>query len=121
MVQCLITIFLIAILLSIAVLNVFDYFKRTNGLSCANNLKNIQAAKDSWIREYPETTTIPNTEALVSFLKMPLPTCPQGGSYLHLLDCTQRASCSVNGNPGYEPNDAIPLDENGYHDMAMPK
>ncbi len=120
-VETLLSLLCVSLLMGIAVPDCLDYFKRTNGLSCSNNIKNIQAAKDAWIKEYPETPIIPQESDLVLFLKMPIPTCPHGGNYLHMLDCNQVTTCSFNGTPNYEPNNATPLEENGFHDMAIPK
>lgn len=120
-IQTLIVIIIIAILMGIAITNVFDYYKRTQAMSCANNIRNIQAAKNEWIKDYPQTPNIPNAANLISYLKSPIPTCPQGGTYANLLNCEENINCSRNGDPGYEPNDALPLDGNGYHDLKMPK
>lgn len=121
LVQSLIVLFIIAILVGIGAPNVLDYNKRSKGTSCANNMRNIQAAKDAWAKDYPQHLIIPSDAALVSYLKGPIPICPAGGTYQGTLDCNVVISCSLNGNPSHEPLDATPLEANGYHDLAMPQ
>lgn len=119
--QLLIVLFIILVLVGISIPNVMDYYTRTKGMACANNLRNIQAAKDSWVSDYPETPTIPSDAELVYYLKSPIPACPQGGNYTNTRNCELQAECHLNGNASYEPSKALPLGANGYHDLKLPK
>jgi Tfp pilus assembly protein PilE len=116
--QTMIVLLIIAILVGIAMSNVLDYSKRSRGMACGNNLRNIEAAKAAWIRTYPENPQIPSEAELKKWLKGPIPTCPSGGTYVNLLNCDSNVVCSANGNPSFEPADATPSSANGYHDMA---
>lgn len=121
LIESLILVSIITILLGLVIPTVLDANKRSKGTSCANNMRNIQAAKDAWARDYPENLSELTEEALAHYLNGPIPTCPSGGTYQGLLDPNVIISCSLNKNPKHEPLKTTPLETNGYHDLAIPK
>ncbi len=73
-----------------------------NGHDCSKNLALIEAAKDEFTRDNPGVPLTSELQ-LSKYLKYGIPTCPSGGTYDHVLDLTQKATCSLGATSG-KPN-----------------
>ena len=73
-----------------------------NGHDCSKNLALIEAAKDEFARDNPGVPLTTESQ-LAKYLKYGIPTCPSGGTYDHVLDLTQKATCSL-GATSNKPN-----------------
>ena len=73
-----------------------------NGHDCSKNLALIEAAKDEFARDNPGVSLTSESQ-LAKYLKYGIPTCPSGGTYDHVLDLTQKATCSL-GATSNKPN-----------------
>ena len=63
--------------------------------ACANNLRQIQDAKQQWaMKNKKETTETPTESDLIPYLKGGMPKCPAGGKY-KLNSVGESATCSI--------------------------
>jgi hypothetical protein len=98
-----------------------EYYKIQKCETCTARMRSIETAKKQFKAIY--SSTIPDGwNDLLPFLpNKSIPECPWGGKYEHALDLKKQVTCSLNGNPEYEPSTpGIPLTQNGYMDLATP-
>ncbi|CAN5559504.1 hypothetical protein BH11ARM1_BH11ARM1_16100 [soil metagenome] len=85
-IEILIVVLIIAIISAIAVPNFMSASERTGRVSCIDNLRLIESAKDQWgFVNKKDPTAVPNKKQLVGtattgFIKT-FPTCPANGVY----------------------------------------
>ena len=98
-----------------------EYCKIQKCETCTARMWSIETAKKKYKAIY--TTTSPDswTDLLPFLPNKSIPECPWGGKYENVLNLKQRVTCSLNGNPKYEPKTpGISLTQNGYMDVAKP-
>ena len=95
--ETLLAIALSAIITSVVAMGARQALDSANAHDCSKNLGLIEAAKDEFTRDNPGIPLV-NESQLAAYLKYGLPSCPSGGRYDHLLDLTQKTTCSVGLN-----------------------
>jgi hypothetical protein len=95
--EILLAIVLSAILTGVVAMGARQALDSANGHDCSKNLALIEAAKDEFTRDNPG---VPLTGAsqLAKYLKYGIPACPSGGIYDHVLDLTQKTTCTLGAN-----------------------
>jgi type II secretory pathway pseudopilin PulG len=95
--ETLLAIVLSAILTGIVALGARQALDSANAHDCSKNLALIEAAKDEFTRDNPGLPLTSESQ-LAKYLKYGIPTCPSGGTYAHVLDLTQKTTCSLGAN-----------------------
>jgi type II secretory pathway pseudopilin PulG len=131
LVELIIIMFVILTLATLAVPEVLSARKESRALLCGTALKQIEAAKSAWAREFPGAS-IPNEQALQRYFPQgSLPTDPWGIGFQDVTTLNIEASHPYNGNPAFEKRGADPdadsdgdgvedILENGYNDLGSP-
>jgi hypothetical protein len=93
---------LIAIALSMIITGVVAMGARqaldsANAHDCSKNLALIEAAKDEFTRDNPGLPLTSESQ-LAKYLKYGIPRCSAGGTYAHVLDLTEKTTCSLGVN-----------------------
>jgi hypothetical protein len=96
--EILLAVVLAAIISGVVAMGARQALDSANARDCSKNLALIEAAKDEFSRDNPGVP-LTNESQLASYLKYGLPTCPSGGTYAHVIDLTQKATCSLGVNP----------------------
>ena len=105
--ETLLAIALSAIITSVVAMGARQALDSANARDCSKNLGLIEAAKDEFARDNPGVP-LANASQLANYLKYGLPACPSGGTYDHLLDLTQKTTCSLGAN----------TNKANYHNLA---
>src|SRR5271165_4782220 len=100
--EILVTIVLSAIITGIVAMGARQALDSANARDCSKNLALIEAAKDEFTRDNPGVPLTSESQ-LAKYLKYGVPSCPSGGTYDHVLDLTQKATCSL-GATSNKPN-----------------
>ena len=100
--EILLAIVLTTIIAGTIVMGARQALDSANGHDCSKNLALIEAAKDEFARDNPGVPLTSESQ-LAKYLKYGIPTCPSGGMYDHVLDLTQKATCSL-GATSNKPN-----------------
>src|SRR5271165_2371257 len=100
--ETLLGIALSAIILGVVSMGARQALDSANGHDCSKNLALIEAAKDEFTRDNPGVP-LTSLSQLAKYLKYGIPTCPSGGTYDHVLDLTQKVTCSL-GATSNKPN-----------------
>jgi len=95
--ETLLAIALSAIITGVVAMGARQALDNANGRDCSKNLALIEAAKDEFTRDNPGVPLTSESQ-LAKYLKYGIPTCAAGGKYAHLLDLTQKATCSLGAN-----------------------
>ncbi|MBV9392620.1 MAG: type II secretion system protein [Verrucomicrobia bacterium] len=98
LVEVLCAIALSAILLGTVATGVQKAIDSANGSKCSENLALIEAAKDEFTRDNPGVALTDESQ-LAKYLKYGLPSCPSGGTYLHVFELNQQTICTLGTNP----------------------
>jgi hypothetical protein len=96
-----------------------EYHLVSAGQECANRMADIEKAKAEFMRKNPGATPSSYADILPYLPYTGVPLCPLGGRYEHELDAHHLCTCSLNGNPSYEPPTTMDPLKNGYHDLAV--
>lgn len=89
---------LTAIISGVVAMGARQALDSANARDCSKNLALIEAAKDEFSRDNPGVPLTSESQ-LAKYLKYGIPTCPSGGTYAHVIDLTQKATCSLGVNP----------------------
>jgi len=95
--EILLAIVLSAIITGVVAMGARQALDSANGRDCSKNLALIEAAKDEFTRDNPGVPLTSESQ-LAKYLKYGVPTCPSGGIYDHLLDLTQKTTCTLGAN-----------------------
>jgi hypothetical protein len=95
--ETLLAVALSAVLLGVVTMGARQALDSANGHDCSKNLALIEAAKDEFTRDNPGVPLASEAQ-LAKYLKYGIPTCPSGGSYAHVVDLSQKVSCSLGTN-----------------------
>jgi hypothetical protein len=95
--EILLAIVLSAIITAVVAMGARQALDSANGHDCSKNLALIEAAKDEFTRDNPGVP-LTNESQLAKYLKYGIPTCPSGGTYDHVLDLTQKTTCTLGAN-----------------------
>jgi type II secretory pathway pseudopilin PulG len=105
--EILLAVVLSAILTGVVAMGARQALDGANAHDCSKNLALIEAAKDEYTRDNPGVPLASESQ-LAKYLKYGVPTCPSGGKYDHVLDLTQKATCTL----GADTNKA------NYHNLV---
>ena len=100
--EILLAVVLTAIISGVVAMGARQALDSANARDCSKNLALIEAAKDEFSRDNPGVPLTSESQ-LAKYLKYGIPTCPSGGTYAHVIDLTQKATCSLGVNPN-KPN-----------------
>ncbi len=100
--EILLAIVLTTIIAGTIVMGARQALDSANGHDCSKNLALIEAAKDEFARDNPGVPLTSESQ-LAKYLKYGIPICPSGGTYDHVLDLTQKVTCSL-GATSNKPN-----------------
>jgi type II secretory pathway pseudopilin PulG len=95
--EVLLAIVLSAIISGVVAMGARQALDSANARDCSKNLALIEAAKDEFTRDNPGVPLTSELQ-LAKYLKYGLPTCPSGGIYDHVLDLTQKTTCTLGAN-----------------------
>jgi hypothetical protein len=96
--EILLAVVLTAIISGVVAMGARQALDSANARDCSKNLALIEAAKDEFSRDNPGVPLTSESQ-LAKYLKYGIPTCPSGGTYAHVIDLTQKATCSLGVNP----------------------
>jgi type II secretory pathway pseudopilin PulG len=96
--ETLLAIALSAIILGVAAMGTRQALDSANGHDCSKNLALIEAAKDEFARDHPGVP-LTGEAPLAKYLKYGIPACPAGGTYAHVVDLSEKTTCSLGVNP----------------------
>ena len=92
--EILLAIVLSAIITGVVAMGARQALDSANGHDCSKNLALIEAAKVEFTRDNPGVPLISESQ-LAKYLKYGIPSCPSGGTYDHVLDLTQKTTCTL--------------------------
>jgi hypothetical protein len=92
--EILLAVVLSAILTGVVAMGARQALDSANAHDCSKNLALIEAAKDEYTRDNPGVPLASESQ-LAKYLKYGVPACPSGGKYDHVLDLTQKATCTL--------------------------
>jgi hypothetical protein len=95
--EILLAVALTAMITGVVAMGARQALDSANGHDCSKDLALIEAAKDEFTRDNPGVP-LTNPSQLAIYLKYGLPTCPAGGTYSHVLDLSQKTTCSLGDN-----------------------
>jgi hypothetical protein len=95
--EILLAIVLTALISGVVAMGARQALESANARDCSKNLALIEAAKDEFSRDNPGVPLTSESQ-LARYLKYGIPACPSGGTYAHLIDLTQKATCSLGSN-----------------------
>lgn len=95
--EILLAIVLSAIITGVVTMGARQALDSANARVCSKNLALIEAAKDEFSRDNPGVLLTSESQ-LAKYLKYGIPTCPSGGTYAHVLDLTEKTTCSLGAN-----------------------
>jgi type II secretory pathway pseudopilin PulG len=95
--EILLAIALSAIITGVVAMGARQALDSANARDCSKNLALIEAAKDEFTRDNPGVPLTSQSQ-LAKYLKYGVPTCPSGGIYDHVLDLTQKTTCTLGAN-----------------------
>jgi len=95
--ETLLAVVLSAIMTGVVAMGARQALDTANGHECSKNLALIEAAKDEFTRDNPGVPLTSEAQ-LATYLKYGVPACPSGGIYAHVLDLTQKTTCSLGAN-----------------------
>ena len=95
--EILLAIVLSAIITGVVAMGARQALDSANGHDCSKNLALIEAAKDEFTRDNPGVPLTSESQ-LAKYLKYGIPACPSGGTYDHVLDLTQKTTCTLGAN-----------------------
>lgn len=99
LVEVVVTVAIVASLLSFAVYNYLESVRRQKGRTCGMNLQLIEDAKAKWKIDFPgvplPTATDPNGISRY-FVAGKIPSCPSGGVYRSVDSLGTPCTCSLN-------------------------
>jgi type II secretory pathway pseudopilin PulG len=96
--EILLAIVLTAIISGVVAMGARQALDSANARDCSKNLALIEAAKDEFSRDNPGVPLTSESQ-LASYFKYGIPACPSGGTYAHVMDLTQKTTCSLGVNP----------------------
>jgi len=96
--EILLAVVLTAIISGVVAMGARQALDSANARDCSKNLALIEAAKEEFSRDNPGVPLTSESQ-LAKYLKYGIPTCPSGGTYAHVIDLTQKATCSLGVNP----------------------
>lgn len=115
---------LLSLILALAVLHYGslwgkEFYKVKMGETCSERMQLIEAAKAKYRKRYGGGV-IQHYGDLLPFLPYTgFPMCPWGGEYSNTLNVGTPVTCSLNGQPDYEPmTPGLNPMANGYQDLA---
>ena len=100
--EILLAVVLAGILSGVVTMGARQALDSANARDCSKKLALIEAAKDEFSRDNPGVPLTSESQ-LARYLKYGIPACPSGGTYAHVIDLTQKATCSLGVNPN-KPN-----------------
>jgi prepilin-type N-terminal cleavage/methylation domain-containing protein len=130
-IELIIVLVVLSILVTVAVPEVLNARKDTRSLMCGSALKQIEAAKSAWAREFPGAA-IPDPTSLNRYFPANMfPEDPWGVGFNDIATLNTPASHDYNGQPAYEPKGYDPIKddntngiadimENGHNDLGNP-
>jgi hypothetical protein len=95
--EILLAIVLSAMITGVVAMGARQALDSANGHDCSKDLALIEAAKDEFTRDNPGVP-LTSPAQLAAYLKYGMPSCPAGGTYSHVLDLTQKTTCSLGVN-----------------------
>jgi type II secretory pathway pseudopilin PulG len=95
--ETLLAIVLTAIISGVVAMGARQALDSANARDCSKNLALLEAAKDEFSRDHPGVPLTSESQ-LATYLKYGIPACPAGGTYAHVMDLTQKATCSLGVN-----------------------
>ena len=95
--EALVAIALSVILTGVVAMGARQALDSANGHDCSKNLALIEAAKDEFTRDNPGLPLTSESQ-LAKYLKFGIPKCSAGGTYAHVLDLSQKTTCSLGVN-----------------------
>jgi hypothetical protein len=95
--EVLVALVLSAIITGVVAMGARQALDSANGHDCSKNLALIESAKDEFTRDNPGVPLTSESQ-LAKYLKYGIPTCPAGGVYDHVLDLTQKTTCTLGAN-----------------------
>lgn len=95
-----------------------EYYKIKMAETCTQRMWLIEEAKQKFTKDFPHSKPDTYSELLAYIPFTGFPMCPYGGEYDNCLSLDKKTSCTLNGNPEYEPNTpGVDLKRNGYMDV----
>ena len=121
-VELIIILVVISIMATLAIPEVLDARKDSRALMCGAALKNIEAAKSAWAREFPGAPIQSSNSLNRYFPSGMFPQDPWGIGFNNVTNLNTETSHNYNGNPSYEPrgSSAPGWLTNGYNDTGKP-
>lgn len=95
--ETLLAVILSAIMTGVVAMGARQALDTAKAHECSKNLALIEAAKDEFTRDNPGVPLTGEAQ-LAKYLKYGIPACPSGGTYDHVLDLSQRTTCSLGAN-----------------------
>jgi hypothetical protein len=95
--EALVAIALSVILTGVVAMGARQALDSANGHDCSKNLALIEAAKDEFTRDNPGVPLTSESQ-LAQYLKFGIPKCSAGGTYAHVVDLSQKTTCSLGVN-----------------------
>src|ERR1700730_1159197 len=95
--EVLLAIVLSAVITGVVAMGARQALDSANARDCSKNLALIEGAKDEFTRDNPGVPLTSESQ-LAKYLKYGIPTCPSGGIYDHVLDLTQKTTCTLGAN-----------------------
>ena len=95
--EILLAVVLTAIISGVVAMGARQALDSANARDCSKNLALLEAAKDEFSRDHPGVPLTSESQ-LATYLKYGIPACPAGGTYAHVMDLTQKATCSLGVN-----------------------
>ena len=101
LVEIMIVVAIIGLIAAIAIPNFIRARQTAQGQACAQNLEQIEGAKQQWgFENNAGDTASPTTAAITPYMSQnDFPDCPAGGSY-SINDMTAAPTCTLAGGPG---------------------
>lgn len=95
-----------------------EYYKIKMAQTCTQRMWLIEEAKQKFMRDFPGRSVDTYSELLAYIPFTGFPMCPYGGEYQNSLDISKKTTCTLNGNPEYEPNTpGVDPKKNGFMDV----
>jgi len=96
-----------------------EYYKIQMCQTCTDRMFLIEDAKEKFRVSHPGGKPDMYSDLLAYLPFTGFPMCPWGGKYENELALDKKVTCSLNGDPVYEPSTpGVDLRRNGYMDLA---
>jgi hypothetical protein len=95
-----------------------EYYKIKMAETCTQRMWLIEEAKQKFAKDFPHRNPDTHSELLAYIPFTGFPMCPYGGEFGNCLTLENKTTCSLNGDPEYEPNTpGVDLKRNGFMDL----